>query len=100
MTKQIYDFSEGNMKMRDLLGGKGAGLAEMTNMDLPVPHGFTITTEACHDYQRRQELSEQLLAELDQSLSALSRLTGKQFNGSDHLYYFQSVQALLFRCLE
>ncbi len=84
MTKQIYDFSEGNMKMRDLLGGKGAGLAEMTNMDLPVPHGFTITTEACHDYQRRQELSEQLLAELDQSLSALSRLTGKQFNGSDH----------------
>ena len=47
MTKYVYDFSEGNKDMKDLLGGKGANLAEMTNMGLPVPPGFTITTEAC-----------------------------------------------------
>ena len=47
MTKFVYDFSEGNKDMKDLLGGKGANLAEMTNMGLPVPPGFTITTEAC-----------------------------------------------------
>ena len=50
MTKYVYDFSEGNKDMKDLLGGKGANLAEMTNMGLPVPHGFTITTEACLAY--------------------------------------------------
>ena len=47
MKKYVYLFSEGNGKMRELLGGKGANLAEMTNLGLPVPHGFTITTEAC-----------------------------------------------------
>ena len=47
MTKFVYDFSEGNKDMKDLLGGKGANLAEMTTMGLPVPPGFTITTEAC-----------------------------------------------------
>ena len=50
VTKYVYDFSEGNKDMKDLLGGKGANLAEMTNMGLPVPHGFTITTEACLTY--------------------------------------------------
>ncbi|HEV8622192.1 MAG TPA: PEP/pyruvate-binding domain-containing protein, partial [Actinomycetota bacterium] len=50
MTKYVYDFSEGNKDMKDLLGGKGANLAEMTNMGLPVPPGFTITTEACLTY--------------------------------------------------
>ena len=50
MTKYVYDFSEGNKDMKDLLGGKGANLAEMTNMGLPVPPGFTITTEACLAY--------------------------------------------------
>ena len=50
MTKYVYDFSEGNKDMKDLLGGKGANLAEMTNMGLPVPHGFTISTEACLAY--------------------------------------------------
>lgn len=82
MTKQIYAFSEGNMSMRDLLGGKGANLAEMTNLGLPVPHGFTLTTDACHDYQRTQSLSEDLLVELDQALDKLRTLTGKQFNGA------------------
>ena len=53
MTKYVYDFSEGNKDMKDLLGGKGANLAEMTNMGLPVPPGFTITTEACLTFLRR-----------------------------------------------
>ncbi len=56
MTKHVYDFSEGNKNMKDLLGGKGANLAEMTNMGLPVPHGFTITTEACLSLPRRGRL--------------------------------------------
>ena len=50
MTKFVYDFAEGNKDQKDLLGGKGANLAEMTNMGLPVPPGFTITTEACQAY--------------------------------------------------
>ena len=53
MTKYVYDFSEGNKDMKDLLGGKGANLAEMTNMGLPVPPGFTITTEACLAFLER-----------------------------------------------
>lgn len=81
MTKQIYTFSEGNMFMRDLLGGKGANLAEMTRLGLPVPHGFTLTTEACHAYQQTQSLSTTLLSELDQALTELSETTHKQFDG-------------------
>lgn len=83
MTKLIYEFSEGNMSMRDLLGGKGANLAEMTNLGLPVPHGFTLTTVACHEYQQTQSLSDEVLQQLDQALTQLSRVTGKQFNGTD-----------------
>ncbi len=49
-TKYVYDFAEGNKDLKDLLGGKGANLAEMTNLGLPVPPGFTITTEACREY--------------------------------------------------
>ena len=50
MSKRVYKFSEGNADMRNLLGGKGANLAEMTNIGLPIPNGFTISTEACTDY--------------------------------------------------
>ena len=50
MAKWVYLFSEGNANMRNLLGGKGANLAEMTNLGLPIPQGFTVTTEACTDY--------------------------------------------------
>ncbi|MCH5461554.1 pyruvate, phosphate dikinase [Lactobacillus sp. LC28-10] len=82
MTKLIYEFSEGNMSMRDLLGGKGANLAEMTHLSLPVPRGFTLTTVACHDYQQKQTLSDGLLSELDQALTHLSQTTGKQFDGT------------------
>ena len=55
--KYVYMFDEGKARMKELLGGKGAGLAEMTNLGLPVPPGFTITTEACNDYSSTQEVS-------------------------------------------
>lgn len=80
MMKQIYAFAEGNMEMRALLGGKGANLAEMTNLGLPVPPGFTITTAACHSYQTNHGLSDDLLQELDTHLTALEQATGKQFD--------------------
>ena len=64
MTKYVYMFSEGNANMRDLLGGKGANLAEMTGMGLPVPQGFTITTEACNRYYDEGEvISEEIKQE-------------------------------------
>ena len=57
MAKWVYMFTEGNANMRNLLGGKGANLAEMTNLGLPVPQGFTITTEACTQYYRMEDRS-------------------------------------------
>ena len=71
MVKWVYSFEEGNADMRNLLGGKGANLAEMTNLGLPIPQGFTVTTEACTDYyaQGRQisdEIKEQIFAALAQ----------------------------------
>ena len=63
MTKYVYDFSEGNKDMKDLLGGKGANLAEMTNMGIPVPPGFTITTEACLTFLREGGAPPEMLQE-------------------------------------
>ncbi len=71
MTKYVYDFHEGNRDMKDLLGGKGANLAEMTNMGLPVPHGFTITTEACLAYLAEGDHPGGLLDELEEHLRGL-----------------------------
>src|SRR2546425_3561555 len=73
-------FAEGNAKMRDLLGGKGAGLAEMSRIGLPVPPGFTITTEACLEYYRRdKQLPPGLLDEVRQRVRAVETRTGKRF---------------------
>ena len=77
MTKYVYDFSEGNKDMKDLLGGKGANLAEMTNMGLPVPHGFTITTEACLTYLAEGGHPAGLMEEVDEHLAALEASMGK-----------------------
>ena len=61
MTKYVYAFKEGNADMRNLLGGKGANLAEMTNLGLPIPQGFTVTTEACTDYYNNgKQISEDI----------------------------------------
>jgi pyruvate,orthophosphate dikinase len=78
VTKYVYDFSEGNKEMKDLLGGKGANLAEMTNMGLPVPHGFTLTTEACLEYLQRGELWDELLDEAEEHLVRLEHAMDKQ----------------------
>jgi pyruvate, orthophosphate dikinase len=77
VTKYVYDFSEGNKDMKDLLGGKGANLAEMTNMGLPVPHGFTITTEACLTYLAEGGHPAGLMDQVDQHLAALEASMGK-----------------------
>ena len=78
MTKYVYDFHEGNRDMKDLLGGKGANLAEMTNMDLPVPHGFTITTEACLSYLAKGDHPEGLMDEVEEHLRGLEDSMGKR----------------------
>src|SRR5690242_7579684 len=78
--KWVYLFSEGNAGMRDLLGGKGAGCAEMTNAGLPVPPGFTITTEACNAfYDRGQQLPDGLWEQAQQALRHVEQQTGKTF---------------------
>jgi len=79
MKKWVYDFEEGSEQMRDLLGGKGAGLAEMTRIGLPVPPGFTITTEACKDYQKRGFMSEEVREETLEHLRKLEEKTQKKF---------------------
>jgi pyruvate,orthophosphate dikinase len=83
MTKYVYDFHEGNKDMKDLLGGKGANLAEMTNMGLAVPPGFTVTTEACLAYLREGEHPTGLLEEVEQHLRALESAMGKRLGDAD-----------------
>lgn len=75
-VKYVWLFSEGNAKMRDLLGGKGANLAEMTNIGLPVPPGFTITTEACNEYTKLGHLPEGLLEEVSAALAKVEMAIG------------------------
>ncbi len=85
MAKYVYLFHEGNKDMRDLLGGKGANLAEMTNIGLPVPSGFTVTTEACNQYyQDGEKISEEIQNEVFQKMSELESKTGKQFGNSEN----------------
>lgn len=82
--KYVYDFKEGNMNMRGLLGGKGANLAEMTNIGLPVPQGFTISTEAClRFYDEDKKLWPDLLKEIDEHLRKVEELQGKRFSDAD-----------------
>lgn len=77
--KYVYLFNEGRADMRDLLGGKGAGLAEMTNLGLPVPPGFTITTEACNLYSQNKEFPEGLEDQIQTALASLEAKVGKKF---------------------
>ncbi len=78
--KYVYLFSEGNGKMRELLGGKGANLAEMTNLGMPVPRGFTITTEACTQYyEDGRSINKEIEAEIMQYINKLEWITGKKF---------------------
>ena len=83
MAKLVYDFSEGGRDMKDLLGGKGANLAEMTGLGLPVPPGFTITTEACRTYLDSGEVPPELAAEVDGHLAQLEQRMGKRLGDPD-----------------
>src|SRR5215217_4818172 len=83
MTKYVYDFSEGNRDMKDLLGGKGANLAEMTNMGLPVPPGFTITTEACLVFLKQGGAPPEMLGEAGEHLGRLEQTMGKTLGDAD-----------------
>ncbi|WP_021597808.1 pyruvate, phosphate dikinase [Actinomadura welshii] len=83
MPKFVYDFTEGNKDLKDLLGGKGANLAEMTNLGLPVPPGFTITAEACRHYLEHGTLPEGLADEVNRHMAALESAMGKRLGQSD-----------------
>ena len=83
MTRFVYDFAEGNARQKDLLGGKGANLAEMTNLGLPVPPGFTITTEACKVYLETGEVPAELDGEVDTHLAALEETMGRTLGQAD-----------------
>jgi pyruvate,orthophosphate dikinase len=83
VSKLVYDFDEGNKDMLDLLGGKGANLAEMTNLGLPVPPGFTITTEACRVYLRTKAMPPELADEVDHHLDLLQQKMGKKLGQAD-----------------
>jgi pyruvate, orthophosphate dikinase len=82
-TKYVYDFNEGNRDLKDLLGGKGANLAEMTNLGLPVPPGFTITTEACKVYLDKGSEPKELGAEVTDHLASLEKARGKGLGQAD-----------------
>ena len=80
MSKWVYLFKEGSADMRNLLGGKGANLAEMTNIGLPVPQGFTITTEACTQYyEDGREINGEIRAQIDEYIGKMEEITGKKF---------------------
>ena len=83
--KYCYLFSEGNANMRELLGGKGANLAEMTNIGLPVPQGFTITTEACTQYyEDNREINPEIMAEINEYIVKMEEITGKKFGDKEN----------------
>ena len=78
MRKWVYMFTEGNASMRELLGGKGANLAEMTNLGLPVPQGFTITTEACTQYyEDGRYINQEILDQIMEAIAKMEEITGK-----------------------
>ena len=87
-TRYVYFFgggkADGAGKMKDVLGGKGAGLAEMTNAGLPVPPGFTIQTEACREYMRHNAVSKEVDRQMEESLAALERLQGQKLGKGEN----------------
>ena len=83
--KWVYLFTEGNVNMRELLGGKGANLAEMTNIGLPVPQGFTITTEACTQYyEDGREINDEIQSQINEYIVKMEKITGKKFGDREN----------------
>ena len=84
MVKWVYSFEEGSADMRNLLGGKGANLAEMTNLGLPIPQGFTVTTEACTDYYAKgRQISDEIKEQIFAALADLEKKQGKKFGDTE-----------------
>ena len=84
-NKWVYLFREGNANMRNLLGGKGANLAEMTNLGLPVPQGFTITTEACTQYyEDGKKINEEIQGQIMEYISKIEEINGKKFGDKEN----------------
>ena len=84
-NKWVYLFSEGNANMRELLGGKGANLAEMTSLGLPVPQGFTITTEACTQYyEDGRQINDEIQAQINEYIVKMEEITGKKFGDKEN----------------
>ena len=85
MAKWVYLFSEGNASMKNLLGGKGANLAEMTNLGLPVPQGFTITTEACTQYyEDGKKINDEIMGQIMEHITKMEEITGKKFGDKEN----------------
>ena len=85
MAKWVYMFTEGNATMRNLLGGKGANLAEMTNLGLPVPQGFTITTEACTQYyEDGRQINDEIMGQIMEAITKMEGVTGKKFGDKEN----------------
>ncbi len=85
MKKWVYLFKEGNAEMRNLLGGKGANLAEMTNLGLPVPQGFTVTTEACTQYyEDGRQINEEIQGQINEYIGKMEEITGKKFGDKEN----------------
>ncbi|MDS1029470.1 pyruvate, phosphate dikinase [Bacillota bacterium LX-D] len=83
--KYVYMFSEGDASMRDLLGGKGANLAEMTRLGLPIPQGFTVTTEACNNYYaQNQKISSEIIKQIEDALAKVEEISGKKFGDAQN----------------
>ena len=97
--KFVYLFSEGDASMRNLLGGKGANLAEMTKLGMPVPQGFTITTEACTQYYEDGEvINDEIQAQIMEYIDKMEEITGKKFGDLEIRFSFRFVRAQELRC--
>jgi len=85
MKKWVYLFTEGNAGMRELLGGKGANLAEMTNLGLPVPQGFTITSDACTQYyEDGKQINDEIMGQIMEYIAKMEDITGKKFGDKEN----------------
>ena len=85
MAKWVYLFKEGNADMRNLLGGKGANLAEMTGLGLPIPQGFTVTTEACTDYYNSgKKITDEIQTQIFEAMSWLEKENGRTFGDTEN----------------
>ncbi|UKI42061.1 MAG: hypothetical protein L6V95_03440 [Candidatus Melainabacteria bacterium] len=97
--KRVWLFKEGNAKMRELLGGKGANLAEMTNIGLPVPPGLTITTKTCMEYiDNGNKMPDGLMEEVKNALKDVEKQTNKKFGDKDNPLLLSVRSGLKFQC--